>query len=148
MSKIFIMQVTIRTEIINGNIKRNRREFIDALKQFESKEVDITIGKAKKKRSNPENRYYWGVVIPLIKSGLKDITGETYTNQQVHEVLKHRFLKEDIHLNDGEFLERVKSTSELSTFEMEEYLELCRTFAQEFLGVTIALPNESIEFEF
>ena len=33
---------------------------------LEGKEVEVTLGKKTKQRSNPQNRYFHGVIIPMI----------------------------------------------------------------------------------
>ena len=148
------MKVKIQSHVTNGRMSRNRTDLSDALKQFEGQDIAISIEKAKKSRSTQENRYYRGVIVPLIKAGLKEATGETYSNDQVHDLLKTRFLMYKVKIKDGEFsgddeyLTRIKSTTELSTVEMEQYLEDCRGFALEYLGVTIPLPNENLTIEF
>ena len=142
------MKVKIKSTVTNGKMSRNRNELSKALTQFEGMDIHISIEKAKKTRSTPQNAYYHGCVIPLIRMGLKDTTGDTYSNEQVHDLMKTRFLCLDVHLRDGEFMQAIRSTTELSTFDFEEYMENCRAFALEFLGVTIALPNENIKLEF
>ena len=144
------MKVKINTTVKAGRMIRNRNELTSALNQFEGQEITLSIEKAKKVRSTQENRYYWGLVIPLIKAGLKDATGESYSAEQVAGLMKTRFLMTHIdYINDDvEYLDRIKSTTELSTVEMEVYLQECRTFAQEYLGVTIPMPNEDLTIEF
>ena len=77
------MKFQIKSNVVNGNLKRNREQIKQAIASFEGKEIIITIDKAKKTRSNNQNNFYWGVCIPLIQSGLKDATGlevlKTYT---------------------------------------------------------------------
>ena len=48
----------------------------DDLNKLHEKEVEITIRKTKT-RSNPQNRYYWGVIVYLIKERFKEL-GYTY----------------------------------------------------------------------
>ena len=142
------MKVKINTTVKAGRMIRNRNELTSALNQFEGQEITLSIEKAKKVRSTQENRYYWGLVIPLIKAGLKDATGESCSAEQVADLMKTRFLMVDVYLGDSDVMTRIKSTTELSTVEMERYLQECRTFAQEYLGVTIPMPNEDLTIEF
>ena len=69
------MKYEIRSNVENGILKRNRNLLIDAIKSFEGQNVIVTIEKAKKKRSNPQNSFYWGVCLPIIQYGFKDATG-------------------------------------------------------------------------
>lgn len=95
-------------------------------------EAEMIIRKKKKHRSNPQNAYYWGVVIKLIH----DHTGQDANT--IHGVLTGMFLK----VKDWLDKERIRSTTELSTVEFEEYLEKCRQWAVIALDIYIPLPNE------
>jgi hypothetical protein len=139
------MKYEIRTNVINGNLKRNRNLILNALEAFEGQEVILTIQKAKKRRSNPQNSFYHGVVIPIMQQCLKD-AGYLMTNESVHEMLKLRFLKESILVNEetGEYLERIKSTTELSTTDFIEYIMEIQKFAVEYFNTEIPSPNEEL----
>ncbi len=95
------------------------------------------------KRSNPQNRYYFGVVVKLISSH----TG--FSSLEIHEILKHKFLKRGVVLinNRGgrEFQDITESTTDLNTVQFEEYLSKIRQWASEELSVYIPLPHEVIE---
>jgi hypothetical protein len=95
----------------------------------------LDLKKAKKKRSAPQNAYYWGVIVLVIS----DHTG--YTSQEAHQELAGMFLSYT-HENGKRF---VKSTTELNTFEFEQYAEKCRRWAATELDITIPLPNEITE---
>ncbi len=100
----------------------------------------------KEKRSNPQNRFYFGVVVDLVRRGLKDLGWEpkTCSAEAVHEMLKREYLTVDEHVKDGVFLKRTRSTTELDTAEFSQYLEHCKQFAAENLGVLIPDPNEQL----
>lgn len=143
------MKYEITTSVENGVLKRNRNLIQDAIKSFEGKTVTITIEKAKKKRSNPQNSFYWGIVLPIMQKALKD-TGHLMSNNDVHELLKLRFLKEAIMVNEetGEVIERVKSTTELTTSGFMDYLSEIQRFSNEYFGIVIPEPNDSITLNF
>lgn len=91
------------------------------------------------KRSNPQNRYYFGVVLPVIS----DYTG--YSIEEIHDLLKQKFLLEDyiLHLKEGQEEIRIpKSTTKLTTVEFEAYLSEIREWASKDLSVYVPLPNE------
>lgn len=48
----------------------------------------------------------------------------------------------------GEVMTRVKSTTELSTVEFNDYTEKIRQWANEFLNLQLPLPNENAELNF
>ena len=63
-------------------------------------------------------------------------------------MLKLRFLKETILANDnGEYIERIKSTTELTTTEFMELIMEVQKFAIEYFNTEIPNPNEEIKLE-
>lgn len=102
------------------------------LLNFKNQKVTVVLDKAHKNRSNNQNAYYWSCVIGMIA----DETA--HTKEEVHSMLGMKFLK----FVNGKGLEYVRSTTDLTTTEMEEYLEECRRWASEFLNLYIGLPNE------
>ncbi len=143
------MKIQIRSNVINGNLKRNRNQILETIKSFEGKELLITFEQPKKKRSNNQNSYYWGIVIVLIKSALKD-TGNNLNTNDVHDLLRLKFLKETISIKEetGEIIERVKSTTELTTSQFMEYIAEIQQFAAEYFDVIIPDPNTEIILNF
>lgn len=96
-----------------------------------------------KNRSNPQNRYYWGVCIAL----LSEHTG--YTTDEIHEVLKHKFLKRVLRMlnlkqKNVEEVSITESTSNLDTIQFEEYLSQVRIWASQ-LGCYLPEPHEEIK---
>lgn len=109
---------------------------------FEGKEIEVQVQQRRKHRTDPQNRYYWGVVVEMIRAGMKDM-GDVVSAEQVHEFLKHRYLdkRQRIDPATGEVLYEIAgSTRQLGTAEMSEYVDRCIQFAAEFLGVTIPDP--------
>ena len=143
------MKVQITSNVINGNLKRNRSQILETIKSFEGKDVLITFEKPKKKRSNNQNSYYWGIVIVLIKSALKD-TGNNLNTNDVHDLLRLKFLKETISIKEetGEVIERVRSTTELTTSQFMDYIAEIQQFAAEYFDVIIPDPNTEIILNF
>lgn len=104
------------------------------LLKLKGKTVQITIEERKKRRSNPQNAYYHGVVLKTIADfcgyrGEDEIAG-------IHEELKRKFLPKVGNLNI------VKSTSSLNTEEFSAFVENVRGWAAEELGIYIPDPNE------
>jgi len=122
--------------ITNGKtILDNPDRFLMYLSLLEGKRIDLTIKEHKSQRSLNQNSYYWGVVLKT----LSEKTG--YTADEMHEICRYMFLKSFKTIGDKE-REYVKSTTELSTAEFEEYLEKTRRWATVELSCYIALPNE------
>jgi hypothetical protein len=139
------MNYEIISEVKKGSLTRNRNLIKDAIATFEGKQIVIKIEKAKKKRSNPQNSYLWGVVVPIVQNTLKEV-GHTLTKEQTHDLMKLKFLKEILIVDEstGETIERIKSTTELSTSQMMDYFAGIREWIFDFFGVTIPEPNQDL----
>jgi len=95
-------------------------------------------------RSNPQNRYFHGVVIPI----LSEHTG--HTPEECKEIVKSLFLKKETTIKTKTGLKNikyVKGTSKLRTDEFEIFMERVRIWASVELGCYIPLPNEEMNNE-
>lgn len=139
------MKVSIHSKVEGGRLARNRRTLSNALREYEGKEITITIQRKKKTRSNQQNAYYWGAVLPIVKRAMRD-AGHTLTQEDCHLMLRAKFLTKALPLgDDGEFIDHIRSTTELSTVDFLEYIEDIRMWCAEYLGVDIPEPNEQTE---
>lgn len=136
------MNVRFAGRVIEGRLELGDREsFTNYYKQFEGKNVVISIEKATRKRSSPQNSYLWGIVYKVIS----EYTG--YEIEEVHEICKARFnpqLKELLNKETGE-LEMMGysgSTTKLDTVQFMEYVEKIQRFFAPF-GVNISDPNQT-----
>ena len=142
-------KISITTDVINGQIKRNRNLVTDAIKSFEGKTIILTIERQTKKRSNNQNAYYHGVLIPILKKAIKDSWGEVWSSERCHEFCKMQFnFTEKVNEDTGEILRLPKSTTENTTTAMEEYHSEIRNFIKEWFEVDCPLPNEKITLNF
>jgi hypothetical protein len=100
------------------------------------------------KRTNPQNRYYWGLVIPMIQKGIEDM-GTELTKEETHEMLKAKFnYSELVNTSTGECELIPRTTSTLTTVQFMGYLEKIQRFAAEFLGLVIPDPGQQVEIDF
>lgn len=143
------MNFEIRTKIIDGKITRNRNLIIDALNSYEGKDCIIKIEKPKKQRSIQQNRFYWGVILVIVQNCLKE-AGHLMCVNDVHELLKLKFLKEIVFVDEstGEVTERIKSTIELSTSQEMDYFANIKIWVREYFNVEIPEPNEDLTLNF
>ena len=131
----------------SGEIKVHRakemRELI--VYNFAGKDIEITIQRKRRRRTVQMNSYYWGVMVPLVASGLQD-AGYRVDRESTHEFLKSTFNKKEIVNEDtGEILHTIGSTSQMSTVEMMEYFAEITQWSAEFLNIEIPLPGEQIK---
>lgn len=90
-------------------------------------------------RSQPQSRYYFGVIIEILSNELG------YTKNECHEILKELFLKTLKHLKTKNGVKEVwitKSTTNLTTIDFEEFLSQIRQWASIELSIYLPLPNE------
>ena len=145
------MKIQIRTNVLKGKFKRNINQILDAVASFEGKDCIFSIEKVKKTRSNDQNAYYWGVVLPIVQSGLKEATGEFRTTENIHyNILLKMFApeKEIVNIETGECINEKISSSEMSTSQFMDYISEIQKWSAEFLGVYIPNPNEETELNF
>jgi hypothetical protein len=145
------MKVQVITSIHSGKFKRNLNTVLEIVKQFNGMDVLLTFEKPKKKRSNNQNQFYWGICIPLIQSGLKEATGEFRTAENIHyKILLPLFAptNEIVNTETGECISEKLSSSEMTTTQFCEYILEIQKWASEFLAIDIPSPNENLEIFF
>lgn len=107
---------------------------LDALKKhLEGCNVELVLQKERKQRTVKQNAYYWGVVVEM----LAEAAGH-YEAEEMHDALREKFLRK----YDVSELPTVRSSTELTTVEWEEYMQKCRMLGAEMFGIYIPEPNE------
>lgn len=112
------------------------------LAEMEGKTVAIAMERKRRKRSNPQNAFYWGVVLPIAVSMFAE-AGENADRDTVHRYLKGEVggMKKPVTSPDGEVIWRVDTSTRLTTMEWEDWMTKIRAWAAAF-GVEMPLPNE------
>jgi hypothetical protein len=144
------MKLTHYGKVENGAVKFNNRKLFDKdLSQFDGKDIEITIERRKKRRTSQQNRFYWGVIIPLVWRGLRDNGYDISDAEETHTILKTMFNKGTFEDKEtGEEITYGKSTTEMTTSEMQDYWADIMQFAAMSLNVIIPDPNEVYGDEF
>lgn len=142
-------KTTITTSVIQGKFKRNRYMVLKLIRLFEGKNLVLTFERESKKRSNSQNAYYWGVIVPLVQEGIYNEWGEYQNKEEVHEMLKYNCnYEEKVNERTGEIIRSAKSTADNTTTMQEDCHEKCRRLAKDFFNVDIPLPNEDLTMQF
>ena len=137
-------KIKIHTKVENGITKHNY-QIREAIRKFEGQHLTIVLYKSEKKRSNEQNSFYWGVIVPIMKQGLLDC-GYRMTIDEVHEYIKGKFcITEKVNEETGEIISFAGSTTDLSTTDFMAMFEEIKQFAAEFLNTEIPDPGEKLK---
>lgn len=100
----------------------------------------IDIRKYRARRTDPQNRRYWGFVIRAFSAFLAE-QGEHFTDLEVHELLKNKFLRKTwVDTKTGEALDYARSTTELDVKEFTDYVEDVENWMADF-GIIVEEPR-------
>lgn len=127
--------------------KPRRAEMLSDIVRYEGRQMEIEL-RPLPRRSNPQNAYYWGCVIPEVRKALKDL-GHEIDADLTHELLKSKFNKMTICDKEGEVLGEIgDTTTKMNKVQFMEYLDKIIDFAAQYLNITIPLPNEQATMNF
>lgn len=136
----------------NGKLSKiyQKSMFDETLKHYAGKTIRIKVAKWTKPRSLPQNRFYFGVLIPQVIDALVDngINRDELNVEVVHDLLKMKFLKKELVSEHGEVIEIVQSTSKLTTEEFSIYIDDIVRWCAETLSYVVYLPNEQAMLNF
>jgi len=137
--------IEVDTKVENGRLKSNKATIKAIIKSFEGKFITISFKPQKRTRSGNQNKYYWGVIIPIWRELLFTEWGEHYSTKETHEFLKYNcnFI-EKVNTTTGEIMRLSKSTTENSVTEQELFLDHARKLALEMFNTEIPLPNQQL----
>lgn len=126
-----------RFAIINKNRDVANNAYQHFKKMFDSgKDFVVEFRLHKSKRSNPQNAYYWGVVIPICA----DFLG--YSADEMHFEFAEKFIPERTYEGiDGHERTVPKSTAKLNTEEFAKYLEQIQVFMATSFGCIVPDPE-------
>ena len=139
------MKLTVFTQVRNDGTLTSAKTIRNAIDTYRGKTLAITFDEPKKVRSNEQNAYFHGVVIPLVTERINDL-GTFITQSKVKDMLKAEFLLYEIEIN-GDSIKMVKGTSELSTKEFKDFVENIQIWAADVLDLVVPDPNEQIKID-
>lgn len=124
------------------------RPVLALLAELEGEQVEVCIRKRRNYTSIAQRGYYHGLVIWLLTEELRRLGvngphGGPITEEQVHDMMRMKFLREDVCTNPetGEYETIILSTTVISAVRMAEYCEQVRGYAQEHFGLNIPDPD-------
>ncbi len=113
------------------------------LKKNANSNMDITLSKPK--RSDRQNRYYWGVVMSMIVNHYED-AGSKIDPDALHEDFLHEFSKKTVrkHTVTGKLITVPDRSRNMPKPEFFDYVEKIRAWAMTELNLDIPEPKEII----
>ena len=116
-----------------GKLKlNNSRQFQDSLREFEGKDVELRIKERSANRSKEQNSFYWTWIDILSKE-------IGYTKEEMHTLIKYKFLKGNVVDENGVEQEIIKSTTTLTTKEFSLMMNDLLFWSNNTLNIN--LPN-------
>lgn len=138
------MRVLYYSRVIGGRLIGEAAT--DAIRSYEGKDVQFSIEPTKRGRSNRQNKYmHW--CFEKIAECLR-LEGNDIDSEQVKHMLKEEFLCETRTLPGDKYLRVTKRTRDLSTMELERFMEQVRAWAVTEFQIALPLPNEQMGFEY
>jgi hypothetical protein len=135
---------TIPCHVKGGRPPNNAARLNEAFKSFEGKDVVVTVEKKKSKRSDAQNRYFHGVIIPVIQHGLIEAGwNEARSSEWTKDFIKlNCLIKQYTNEKTGEVKDCIGKTSGLTKSEFMDFVADVQQWAAESLGIYVPEPNE------
>lgn len=109
----------------------------------------MTVEKWRKNKSNPQLGYLFAVIYPLVLQHLNDAGWEYTSVDQVDVKLKVMFAgQEIINRNTGEIETIPALKRDMTTTEMNTFIDAIRIWDAEYLGGTIPEPETNFEIQY
>ena len=144
-------KIDVVSKVKGSRLVGNKKAVSAALSAFEGKEVVLTIERKRNRRTNPQNRWYWGVAVELVRNQLKEC-GYQVSKEETHELIKiqmtkrdpETMLKEFVIESTGAVIKSMRSSADLTTTEFMAFKESIQQWAIEVLDLYIPDPNEQL----
>jgi hypothetical protein len=143
MAKIVFLTKAEKSKI-NWGSDSNEIRLAMWLQDREGKPLRITIEEQTKKRSDYQNAYYWGCVLPAVMETYNKAVPEKdrLDIEDTHELCKREFNFRYIETKSGQS-KLGRSTASLSTIQFGEYLDRIKHWGDEN-GVYIPDPDPEL----
>ena len=103
-------------------------------------EVELNIVRIEGKKSLQQLRYFYGVVLPVVKNCLEELQGEPLTKEEVVMFLKDKFFFEEVSMG-GQFIKLPMSFAKATKEDVTKFITKVLQFANEVLGTHIPEPE-------
>lgn len=126
---------------VKGDNQLFQMYFEQLLKNEVSVEVEMSFQPLNSKKTNQQLRYFFGVVLPIIKGKFEEDTGESYTIDEVTSFLKSEFCYHEVwNPIEGKNDKVLCSLSTLSKKDCADFITKCINFAHDKLDIIVPEP--------
>lgn len=109
----------------------------------------LTVERMRKNKTNPQLGYLFAVIYPLVLQHLNDAGWEYTSVDQVDIKLKTLFAGQEILNRDTGEVETIPALKrDMTTTEMNTYIDAIRVWDAEYLGGTIPEPETQIQMQY
>ena len=138
----------------HGDIKESKfvpddpKLLLEHTKSLEGEKVTVTMKKYRKykQRTNPESRYYFGVVVKYLGDEWGYNVKIKAEKDKVHSIIKNEFLYNPVMIKNVILKEDI-STADLCVADFESLMSTIREWASKEFSCYIPTPNE-VPFDF
>lgn len=102
-------------------------------------EVEITIVRDAEKKTTQQLRYFYGIVLPIVKQALEDLQGEPLSKGEAITFLKTKFFFEEVE-SGNKFVKLPMSFARATQLEIRKFIQDVIEFSRDILDVTIPEP--------
>lgn len=121
---------------LKGDKELMQSYFKELMKQDPSVDVEVCITRLDSKKTNPQLAYFYSTLVPIVKAGFENLTGEVYTKEDVVTFLKDKYFYEEI-MFQGQFIKTPLSLSNGKKDEVHKFIQDVIGFARDILGVEV-----------
>jgi len=149
-----LIELPGRVELHDGRprfVPADPGRWLEILGRLVGEQAVVGLTRWKKRRSNQQNRFYWGVVLKVLLDGFRSKAADLgercpfRDRAQVHEAMKFRFLgTEVLRLPGGAEIEAPATTTRLTTVQFNTYWRAIAEWAALECGIYIPEPNEQV----
>ena len=126
----------------------NDKLFREELSRLGNGRYDLIIQKHRRSKSNPQLRWLYGQVYPIVLKGLTDAGWEFTTIAEVDEYCKSMFAsREVLNRHTGEIMAVPGLKRDMTTTELSTYVDAIRDWASEYLNINIPEPMQQMTME-
>lgn len=125
----------MKTVLYKAGDDKSHMELGKMLRELKPGEYVVTVKQNRQIRSLSANKYYHAIInIIAIHTG--------HTHDQIHDICKHKFNGDVVHLPKGGMVIVAKTTSDLDTKEFASYINRVVQWAQEEFDIIIPSPAD------